>query len=258
MSLGCICYLVRNTAKDLKDFLESLCLLRDNYISRFPCNVLAFHEDIPKEVLDDIIRKSGIPIQFHLVFFKVPDGVKPNVSGRDLGYRHMCHFFANDIFHLPQLDPFEYYCRLDTDSKILSPVKFDLFEWMDRHNLDYGFICDTFSDQPFFCVGLWNRFQEFVNNNPQFKPYKKLYSEIPEFRVYYTNFEICDLVWFRSDPWKSFFNWVDLAQGIYTNRWGDHTIRYAGVNLFMEPKRIFSVPINYHHQFGFNHANVNT
>ena len=251
-SNGCICYLVRNTPRDLDEFSRSLSDLHNNYWRRHPCDVYAYHEeDLTEDQRKQIAAASPIPLRFVELKFELPVGVEVSLDRWALGYRHMCHFFANDIFHRPELQQYKYYMRLDTDSHILSPVGPDLFTWAERNEVKYGYINNTFSDQPFFATGLWQRFAQFVDTHPEYPTYKKLYTDIPELRVFYTNFELCDLSWFRSTPWSHFFSWVDLAQGIYYHRWGDHTIRYGGVNLYMHPKHIQIAPIHYYHQFEF-------
>ena len=252
MKPGCICYLVRATPHDIKDFIGSLTSLHKCYLRNWPCDVYAFHEaDLTEKNRQHILNKSPVALKFVKLKFESPIELPPLMKKRAQGYRHMCHFFANDIFHRPELDGYQYYLRLDTDSRILSRVKYDLFTLMKDKDKRYGFITDRFNDQPCFAVGLWARFAEFVTNHPEHLTYKKLYTEIPELKIYYTNFEICDIAWFRSEPWVSFFKWIDEAQGIYIHRWGDHTIRYAGVNLYMDPRQIARLPVHYFHQFEF-------
>jgi len=250
MPTGCICYLVRSTEKDLEDFIFSLISVRDNYLNEHPCDIIAFREkNLTEPMRKHVLDATGVALRYVELEFHLPEGI--TLGPDTAGYRHMCHFFANDIFHREELKPYTYYMRLDTDSSFPSPISFDIFNWMHSHKVKYGYITTQFSDCVHYAVGLWPHFAEFVKANPKIKTYKELYTDIPELRVFYTNFEVCKLSWFRKSPWVDFFSWVDKAQGIYLARWGDHTIRYAGVNLFMKPDRIKKVPIHYHHQFEF-------
>jgi hypothetical protein len=145
--------------------------------------------------------------------------------------------------------------RLDSDSMILSPVKFDLFGYMQKSDFLYGFISDALTDRVEYTAGLWPLAEQVIQAG-RHPVYKTLYHDIPEGRCFYTNFEICRLDWFRQAAWSEFFSEIDRAGGIYTTRWGDHIIRYLGVNLFAPPGHITRVPIHYYHQgeYGKEHA----
>jgi len=161
----------------------------------------------------------------------------------------MCRFFANEIFKQPILDNFEYYCRLDTDSFILSSVSSNIFEDAKNNNIKYGYINDSIRDVPEYTIGLWKLAQTFIESHKDIPIYSKLYTEIEENRLYYTNFELCNVSWFKSDIWKSFFKVIDNDGGIYRHRWGDHIIRYIGVRSFIPPEQIKRITnIHYSHQ----------
>lgn len=257
MEPGCFCYLVNHTQQGVDDFIKSLRLLKANYLKRYPTPVIAFHE-AQLTCQARIVEESGVQPVFVPIEFKLPDCVdKSRICGERLGYMHMCHFFANDIFSHPALADFEYYCRLDTDSFIMSPVYVNLFDWARANDCKYGFIDDAITDNPSFFPGLWATGGEFARANPQYPTYARLYTEIPEGRVYYTNFELCNMAWFRSEPWTRYFDAIDKAGGIYYHRWGDHTIRYMGVRLFMPPVNIRRVTfIHYRHTFEYNRSTI--
>jgi hypothetical protein len=211
---------------------------------------MLFHEaSLTEEARGDIARSAKFPVKFAELKFTDPSPpVDIGASIFKMGYRHMCHFFADDIFHRPELAEFDYYMRLDTDSFILSPVKTDLFECMESKSAVYGYITEDV-DSPECSAGLWPLAEKFTRESGL--ETRKAVSEIPEPRCYYTNFEICDLAWFRRSPWRDFFAAVDKANGIYTTRWGDHIIRYIGVNLFAPPEAVAVMPVHYFHRDEF-------
>jgi hypothetical protein len=255
MKTGCICYLVSAEPIDVADLRRSLALLYANYCRAFPCDIYIFHEsDLKESVRRTLERSTPMPIVFREISFPaVTPPVDIGASPFPMGYRHMCHFFANDIFQRPELKDYAYYMRLDADSMILSPVEFDLFKMMETSDYQYGFISDNFLDRPEYATGLWPLAEQYVAASKH-PIYKKLYQDIPERKCFYTNFEICKLEWFRKAPWIDYFAEIDRANGIYTTRWGDHTIRYIGVNVFMPPGQIVKVPIHYYHQSEFGKA----
>ena len=67
-------------------------------------------------------------------------------------------------------------------------------------------------------------------------------------KMYYTNFEVCNVNWFSSDEYMNFYNKIDESGGIMTHRWGDAPIRYLGVNMYMNPENIYGFEnIDYQH-----------
>jgi len=251
MKPGAICYLVKATRPDVADFIKSLLHLRQNYLVRFPADVIAFHEaDLSTEQRREILDRTGMKVMFSQVIFSSADAERYGASF-PLGYRHMCHFFANDIFTRPELDNYEYYCRLDTDSFILSPVRRDIFEAAKQQGAVYGYIAEMFGSAKFM-EGLWPLCAQYVARSKT-PVLRGLYTDIKEGWIYYTNFELCRLDWFRRDPWKSFFAEIDRDGGIYRCRWGDHLIRYIGVNLYVPADKILKVTdIHYRHHWTFN------
>jgi hypothetical protein len=257
MKIGCICYLVSAAPNDVLELIHSLALLHRNYLKAHPCDVFLYHEAGLYTYVRDYIQKAiGFPVIFIKIKFpNLPPSVKVSHPNFGIGYRHMCHFFANDIFNRPELQEYEYYMRLDTDSEILSPVRCNIFEHMREHEYIYGFVCNDRLDSPVFSKGLWPLADAFVASHA-YKAYKQLYADIPERGYFYTNLEVCKLGWFRQKPWADFFDAVHQSQGIYTTRWGDHIIRYIGVNLYAPPDKVVKLPIHYYHQdeFGKEYA----
>jgi hypothetical protein len=74
-------------------------------------------------------------------------------------------------------------------------------------------------------------------------------SRIPEGFMYYTNFELASVHWFRESPYWQMYEVIDRTGGIYTTRWGDAPIHGLGVSLFMADKRKTELPdVHYRHQ----------
>jgi hypothetical protein len=253
MKTGCIAYLTRSDERELAKLTKSLSLLQTHYLAEHPCDVIIFHEaDLPASRIIELAKASGISAKCALVEFRYTHAGAPLLSKRDLGYRHMCRFFANELFQRPELMDYEYYCRLDTDSYILSPIVFDLFEFAKAQAVDYGYIA-VVDDEPKFCHDLWATAEQYINAHPEIPTYRKLYTEIPEAKCFYTNFEVCRLAWFRRPVWQDYFKHLDATGGIFRHRWGDHVIRYIGVNLFIQQPQIHQFRnIHYAHQGEFN------
>jgi alpha 1,2-mannosyltransferase len=130
-------------------------------------------------------------------------------------------------------DDYKYYLRLDTDSFILSRIPYDIFEWMESNSFDYGTIQQAIQiDNPKVVIGLWDFVEKWIDN-------EKIttlidVSKIPNGTMFYTNFELGKLSFFKNEPYKKFYNAIKNSGGIYINRWGDAPIKYLGVKLFTE------------------------
>ena len=137
----------------------------------------------------------------------------------------MCWFFAGGMFDQPIMEDYKYYLRLDTDSYILSPLNYDIFEMMNNGGYKYGYIEEAVQlDDPAVISGLW----DFC--------WKDTHS-IPEGTMYYTNFEVAEIEFFRSGLYYMFFKRIEANGGVYLHRWGDAPIKYLGVNILMPPQQ---------------------
>jgi len=54
------------------------------------------------------------------------------------GYGHMASWYFGEIFAHPRVAGLDFYARLDTDSKITSPIRYDLFAFMRDNGFSYG------------------------------------------------------------------------------------------------------------------------
>lgn len=239
----CIVYLIRGNDSSLRQFERSLALLKRNFLPWSPAEVVVFHEDnLDPARLDG--RSSGVPLQFLKVDFSGVPPALASVPVSSRGYRHMCHFFANDIFLRPELADYDYQMRLDDDSLILSPLEFNVFERMRERGYKYAYRA-VIKDKPQVCAGLWPTAGAYFEKAGSVRPF----ADIRELAMYYTNFEICDLRWFRAAPWQDFFRAIDAAGGIWRYRWGDAPIRYLGVQGLLADNEIEQLcELDYFHQ----------
>lgn len=238
-----VVYLVRGHAASLAALERSLALLKRNFLPWSPADVLIFHEDnLKAEQLAG--RTSGIQVKTALVDFSAIPPEMADLPTGQRGYRHMCHFFANDIFRRPELAGYDYYMRLDDDSFILSPLTFDAFARMRERRFRYAYRA-VLKDRPHVCKGLG----AVIARHFEAHAHVGFCKSPPPYRIFYTNFEICDLAWFRGAAWQSYFAAVDRAGGIWKHRWGDAPIRYYGVMNCLSGESIWHlVELHYRHQ----------
>lgn len=251
-----VVYLTRSSQLDL--LKRSIDLLCDNFLPDNPADVFVFHEDDCDLVALRRATERANSSFCRVDFSSVPPGCE-NLSRGQIGYRHMCRFFANEWFLRPELDGYGFVMRMDVDSFILSPCKTDLFATMRRQGSRYAYRAVT-TDARKFCTGFWETAAKHFEDSGVV-PKDGFRKDFGKPLVYYTNFEICDLSWFRDLPWQSFFKDVDFAGGIAKYRWGDHIIRYAGLQALMDPAEIWqATPLHYQHWYrwkaGSRHRNL--
>lgn len=99
----------------------------------------------------DDLSQSRLFIQ--VVRFRIPDFITGRVppragNGKSVGYRHMCRFHAKTVYEEPTIGfkyadgrpVIEYTWRLDDDSFLYRPIKYDPFAFMRDRQLLYGYI----------------------------------------------------------------------------------------------------------------------
>lgn len=253
MQNAAIIYLVKSDSKDIYNLLDSLEKLETNFLKQFPYPVILFHEkSLSNEWKANILLNCpDLDIRFALVEF---NRTRQHNTNFDIGYCNMCQWFAGEFAYHPALSGLHYYLRLDTDSFILSPILYDVFEFMAYKFLDYGYIT-TMGDADHTTIGLWDAVDEFINTYKSYSVMPNIIKESDWNRgVFYNNFEIANLGWIRSDEYQKFFWHLKNKDGYFMHRWGDHATRYLAQMLF--PVKIHQFKdIHYKHQDYVNAPN---
>jgi hypothetical protein len=166
--------------------------------------------------------------------------------GFNIGYRSMCRFFSGEIYKHPILKKYISYMRLDSDSEFVAGADFSLFEWFNSQQLNYSFIRSAIQlDDPKVVIDLRSAVLKYVATYRQFFAPKQLGR-----LMYYTNFEIGNLNFFRSSEWMSFHAYLDSLGGYYSKRWGDAPVRYAGLWATCSRKKIKPIPAGFRYFHG--------
>lgn len=259
MSKNCVLYLVRTSEADLEMLNKSLMLLDQHLLVHTKAeDVILFHDpSFTKEYRDKVYRPMDGRLIFQEITFPKPPPNTPEIFphpipeqvamgnlGFSIGYRNMCWFFSGGMYKQSILDDYTYYLRLDTDSYILSPLNYDIFEMMEAGDYKYGFISEAVQyDHPAVIEGLWSCAKYIEEMVVYFSPecIIKPVCDIPEGRMYYTNFEVGAIDWFKKSAYDYFFANIEADAGIFHKRWGDAPIKYLGVNMFMEDKHKVAV-----------------
>lgn len=274
-NLGVIIYLVNTKkASSINAFRKSLNALDVNFNRRFNYPVFVYHDEEGFGVSPE--RQAAIQegTSSNLTFFRVEDfselqrGFAPDMISEasrifSLPYRFMCRYWFVKVIERPELRSFRYYWRFDDQSMILAPIDRDPFRYMADRGLRYGYRLhwSVFGDPASVTEMLWNFTAHYAISHgvtPQFYETKKRSLSdmiesvrrddssgvsLPSVPIYYTNFEIVDIPFYRDEKTlRNFRQNVDASMGIMKYRWGDAPLRFLQNHLF--------VPENDTHCFG--------
>lgn len=241
-----IVYMARSTEGDIRNLKQSLALLDKNFNDRFHYPVMVFHEDYTDDLKAEIRRSTRSEVLFGLLEFSIPefiprDEIPDKILGRfGIGYRHMCRFFSGMMYRHPAMQDFDWYWRLDTDSFLLGKIGYDLFRYMESHDLWYGYMA-MLAETPAVVEGLWEATQSYIrgrNITPTMMGQLLDENGAWNYLYYYNNFEICSLAFSRSAAYTDYFEYIDKLGGIYKNRWGDAPIRTLAVSMLAPPEKV--------------------
>jgi len=249
-----IIYLSRK--QSINDLKKSLKLLNKNFTRRFKYPVLIFNDDFTNAD-QRILRKIYSNIKFEKIKFEIPLWIDKNQIDKGshkvrLGYMHMCRFFSGEIYKHEAIKNYDWYWRLDSDSYLHYRIRYDIFNFMEKQGFIYGCFETNIKEKPEFVIGLWELTKEYIQKN-NFQPIflnKYLDKEGKWDRsVFYTNFEISKLDFWRSERYKEYYDMIDQNGGIYYYRWGDATIHLLALSMLVgEAKIHYFKDIDYSHQ----------
>jgi alpha 1,2-mannosyltransferase len=247
-----IFYLVNNNPIHLNRLQNSLKLLRTNFLEKNPYPVVFGYEDLTSDTINTIRNSLNTQTFFLKVNFtlphltsdiisKIPERFKGHWDENaffSLGYRHMCRFYAGEIFNYDFFSNVKYFMRMDCDSYFIDSLTIDPFRVMQENNYIYGTTGEE-EDMDYVIEGLPQACKHFFG--VKYKTKTKYNG------MYKTHFEVLDFQWFKSGPYKDFYNSIDITGNIFIKRWGDAPIRYQGIRNLLLDNQIHSFNIPYKH-----------
>lgn len=98
--------------------------------------------------------------------------------------------------------------------------------------------------------------QEMMNSDPGENGLPKIHPENMEGESYnmchfWSNFEIANLNWFRSQEYNDFFELMDRSGGFWNERWGDAPIHSLAAGILLSPS-----DLHYFRDFGYRHTTI--
>lgn len=263
--------LVRNS--ELDGILQSMRELEFRFNRRYNYPWLFFSE---KPFSSDFIAATSnitsAPTSYHLIplaHWSTPTWIDQNRymnsldylgalgvgKGWMLSYRNMCRWNSGFFYQHPALQPYDYYWRVEPDIHFFCDIPYDPFAFLHANNLVYGFNINILEDARSF-PSLWSTTLDFISAHPDLiHPDADLEWLIDPTAggdynncQFFSNFEIGSLAFFRSEPYQTYFNWLDERGGFYYERFGDAPVHTLALSLLVPKSKVwFFRDIGYQH-----------
>ncbi|KAH6618632.1 glycolipid 2-alpha-mannosyltransferase [Boeremia exigua] len=187
-------------------------------------------------------------------------------------YHHMCRFQSGFFYDHPALKPYKWYWRVEPDISFTCSITYDPFVEMAKHGKTYGYTIALWengrtaaslfrklstykADMHFPTTSLWKAMMA-ASYMPW--PFRYLLSflrnrdangDLWNMCHFWSNFEIADMDFFRSQQYRDMFRFLDEEGGFYYERWGDAPVHSLAAAMLLRPEQV-------HHfsDFGYRHA----
>jgi len=176
------------------------------------------------------------------------------IYGGSLSYRNMCRFNSGFFYRHPLMQDYRYYWRVEPGVHFHCDVNYDPFVYMHENNKTYGFTVAIYEFRRTI-ESLWSTVKDFVNEHPQYVAQGSAMNFLSddggnEYNLchFWSNFEIADMDFWRSEAYTAYFEYLDNTGGFYYERWGDAPVHSIAAALFAGTDRIhFFRDIGYEH-----------
>ncbi|KAJ4388745.1 putative mannosyltransferase ktr4 [Gnomoniopsis smithogilvyi] len=209
-------------------------------------NAQTFYEIIPKEHWD---MPSWINEELFQESVKILKEQDIQYADKK-SYHQMCRWNSGLFYKHPALANTQYYWRVEPKT--------------------YGFTINLY-DAPESIPTLWPETSKFLAHHPEYQHENSAYnwlvdkSRRPDHYDkangystchFWSNFEIGDMNFWRSQTYEDYFNHLDRAGGFFYERWGDAPVHSIALGLFEDKNRIhWFRDIGYQHIPFFNCPN---
>lgn len=176
------------------------------------------------------------------------------IYGGSVSYRHMCRFESGFFWRNPALDNYRYYWRVEPHIKLFCDIEYDVFKYMQDNGKKYGFTISLYEYIDTIPT-LWRTVKEFMQKFPQYIHKNNMLDwisndggETYNLCHFWSNFEVGDLDFWRSDAYRAYFDYLDHAGGFFYERWGDAPVHSIAAALMLDKNEIhFFEDIGYWH-----------
>lgn len=197
------------------------------------------------------------------------------IHAGNVDYHNMCRFQSGFFYDLPAMQPFDWYWRIEPDSRYTCDIMNDPFDEMSKYKKVYGYaialwevgrtapslfrtVDDYRSSQK---LGTTNLFTSMLEASwAPFLVREWLMSHFPSRNKYgdgwnychfWSNFEIVNLGFYRSEQYRDFFAHLDSTGGFHMERWGDAAVHSLATGLFLN-----AADVHYFEDIGYRHGGL--
>lgn len=167
-------------------------------------------------------------------------------------YHQMCRWNSGLFYKHPALANTQFYWRVEPKVHFFCDVDYDVFRYMADRNKTYGFTINLY-DAPQSIPTLWPETIKFLAQHPEYihnnnalnwlsdsarRPDHNKKANGYSTCHFWSNFEIADMSFWRSQAYEDYFNHLDRAGGFFYERWGDAPVHSIALGLFEDSSKI--------------------
>ncbi|KAI9652984.1 MAG: hypothetical protein M1821_007737 [Bathelium mastoideum] len=262
--------LVRNS--ELDDLLQSMRDLERTFNSKFNYPWTFFNDEpFSEEFKRRTSAETAAQVRYELIpkeHWEVPSWINMDLfeesanllQEQDVQYAHMlsyhqmCRWNSGLFYKHPALAEYRYYWRVEPKVHFFCDIDYDVFHFMQDHNKTYGFTINLY-DSPESLPSLWPETLKFLSSDANNKllhsenamPWLQDKDRRPKHNEkangystchFWSNFEIADMEFWRSEPYERYFEHLDRAGGFFYERWGDAPVHSIALGMFEDRSKI--------------------
>jgi mannosyltransferase len=153
---------------------------------------------------------------------------------------------------------------VEPDVKFFCDIEYDVFQFMAQNNKTYGFTINIYDD-PNSIPTLWPATTAFLEEHPTYalgadeNSYHWLTNSARPGHTktangystchFWSNFEIGDLDFWRSQTYRDYFDYLDQTGNFFYERWGDAPVHSVALGLFAANEQI-----HWFRDIGYQHS----
>ncbi|AWU73578.1 hypothetical protein CAS74_001377 [Pichia kudriavzevii] len=255
---------------DLKGVLYTLDQIESTFNKKFHYPYVFLNDNAFSEHFKSAIRKhTDSECYFETIdpsIWNQPDWIDPvkqqklmsvlksqNIQyANKISYHNMCRFYSMSFYNHPRMQQFRYYWRFEPNTDYFTNIDYDVFKFMEDNDKIYGFTIALY-DAHETVKTLWTETKAFIGSHPEYvhpnsaasfisenlqNPEKTEYTQGYSTCHFWSNFEIGDMEFYRSEAYTEWMKHLDEAGGFYYERWGDAPVHSLGVSLFADKKKV--------------------
>ncbi|KAJ2144267.1 alpha-1,2-mannosyltransferase ktr1 [Coemansia sp. RSA 564] len=266
--------LVRNS--ELQGIRSTVRQMDDRFNNKYGYPYIFLNdEDFTEEFKEGIRTLTTAPVYFgklstehwglspYVTEEKVQEALKLNQNrymyGGSYSYRLMCRYQSGFVYKHDLLKDLDYYWRIEPDVNYYCDIPYDPFKYMKDNKLIYGFTISPV-EKAETVETLWETTRKWILENPDYLQDKSFIHWVVNEKSVYTrchfwsNFEIVDLSFYRSEAYESYFQHLDRAGGFFYERWGDAPVHSMAASILLRKEQIhWFEDIGYRHP-GMGHC----